>query len=25
MLTEGSPNGSGRENLHSVNSYGHPL
>jgi hypothetical protein len=25
MLTEGSPNWSGRENLHSVKSYGHPL
>jgi hypothetical protein len=25
MLTEDSPNWSGRENLHSVKSYGHPL
>jgi hypothetical protein len=25
MLTEGSPNWSGRENLHNVKSYGHAL
>jgi hypothetical protein len=25
VLTEGSPHWSGRENLHSVKSYGHPL